>query len=797
AVSHEETIPIATQIEENVTCEGKSQNFSIGEGFGLRDEPQIEVRRSSRPKSQLVRDVRFYETVFPFKMQDLSKEKYVTDDTSTEVDWLGVFDTITSQSTNDEEGRLLKRMVRRSSRPKSQPVRFNDYVVSSNVKYGLEKLKDYRINGYIESSIKLLVKLIDIRLGWLLKGLVKGKSDVNNAFLYGDLNEEVYMALSLGYSDKNETKSKNDYSLYVKSKKGLFVALLVYVDDIVIIGSYLTEIESFKRKYCLELLSEYDLLACKPVATPLQQNAILCFEETKRDKFLPSMSKYQKHCGKLIYLSVTRPDIAYVVHCLSHHMHALLQSHFNVGLRVLRYSKQAPGTGVQFNRGLRVLRYLKHAPGTGVQFNRVRWLISLAISKNWPMFLLDVNNAFLYGDLNEEVYMALPRGYYEKNKTKSKNDYSLYVKSKKGLFVALLVYADDIVITGSDLTEIESFKSIMAAVTINSLDAGNPLFLHNNDHSNLSIVGFKLIGSENYKIWSTTMKIAFKGKNKMGFIDEFDILSLLLTCTYAAHEGLLKHNQLDAFAVVSREESHMRLAPGKITAKTNPIAFVAKTNNGNNNFNNNIRVTSNNNSNRGPNPNPVCKHCGLIRHTNERCYELNGYLAGFKRNTNLSKQSGCLMLLSLINKKPAANVTGSIAYSKYFVGFDESKCYIQDLRLGKIVKTGSETAGLYMFDCANNGKTFAGLCNYGIVCFVSKELWHCRLGHPTDQVLSVLSDQTSFKTGHHVSACDICHKVKHTREFFSLSDHKAVKLGELIHLDVWGAYKVTSGDGYK
>ncbi|GJU40908.1 reverse transcriptase domain-containing protein [Tanacetum coccineum] len=196
-----------------------------------------------------------------------------------------------------------------------------------------------------------------------------------------------------------------------------------------------------------------------------------------------------------------------------------------------------------------------------------------------------------------------------------------------------------------------------------------------------------------------------------------------LSVNYGSTKGLLKHNQLvrliqflmglndvyqpirsnllardplpdvkDAFAVVSREESHRGLAPGKITAKTNPAAFVAKTNNGNNNFNNNRRVNSNNNSNRGPNPNLVCKHYGLIGHTIERCYELNGYPAGFKRNLNLSKQSGfvktfngnnvdasqsgstssssmtasftndqMMKLLSLINEKPATNVSGGMA----------------------------------------------------------------------------------------------------------------------------------------
>ncbi|GKE11663.1 ribonuclease H-like domain-containing protein, partial [Tanacetum coccineum] len=101
------------------------------------------------------------------------------------------------------------------------------------------------------------------------------------------------------------------------------------------------------------------------------------------------------------------------------------------------------------------------------------------------------------------------------------------------------------------------------------------------------------------------------------------------------------------------------------------------------------------------------------------------------------------------------SVNKMIKDSKYFVGFDKSQCYIQDLKLGKIVGTGSKSGGLYMFDCDNNGKSFVGLCNSGIVCYVSKELWHCRLGHLADQVLSVLSDKIGFKTSDHVSACDI------------------------------------------
>ncbi|KAK1414482.1 hypothetical protein QVD17_30227 [Tagetes erecta] len=278
-------------------------------------------------------------------------------------------------------------------------------------------------------TIRTLIT-VAVKRNWLLHQL-----DVDNAFLHGDLQEEVYMKIPQGFSNKQETRvcrlrkslydlkqashtwyqrftvslldigykqSHADHSLFTYQNGGKFVAILIYVDDVVITGNDEDKIKRTKdhlnttfsiknigplkyflgievartgdgvvlsqHKYAMDVLTDCGQLGCRPSSFPMEQNLKLdkCHESHKTDASL-----YRRLIGRLLYLQVTRPDIAYAVNVLSQFVSDPRNDHMNAVLHVLRYIKSTIGQGIFIpkNGGLNLVAYCD-ADWLGCPFTR-------------------------------------------------------------------------------------------------------------------------------------------------------------------------------------------------------------------------------------------------------------------------------------------------------------------------------------------------------------------------------------------------------------------------------------------
>ncbi|PKU83116.1 Retrovirus-related Pol polyprotein from transposon TNT 1-94 [Dendrobium catenatum] len=114
----------------------------------------------------------------------------------------------------------------------------------------------------------------------------------------------------------------------------------------------------------------------------------------------------------------------------------------------------------------------------------IRLLLTVAVNRQWPIYQLDVSNAFLHGDLHDDIYMRQPPGFTDKSNPDavcklhkslyglkqaprqwfnklttflqaygfgfSRSDPSLLIFQKAQIQIYFLIYVDDFLVTGND-----------------------------------------------------------------------------------------------------------------------------------------------------------------------------------------------------------------------------------------------------------------------------------------------------------------------------------------------------------
>lgn len=89
-----------------------------------------------------------------------------------------------------------------------------------------------------------------------------------------------------------------------------------------------------KRKYVKDLLRNYNMINCKSIISPMNPSLKMSlFEESQ----LADITAYRKLIGKLIYVTQSRPDIAFPINLLSRFMDHPTKNQFGAAKQILRY----------------------------------------------------------------------------------------------------------------------------------------------------------------------------------------------------------------------------------------------------------------------------------------------------------------------------------------------------------------------------------------------------------------------------------------------------------------------------
>ncbi|RVW61832.1 Retrovirus-related Pol polyprotein from transposon RE2 [Vitis vinifera] len=186
-----------------------------------------------------------------------------------------------------------------------------------------------------------------------------------NKSLYGlkQAPRAWFMRLSQTLLEFGFLSSPVDASLFVYHKGHIHLFILIYVDDILVTGYFLSiqasrhssGLHLRQSKYIGDLLHRTKMAGAKPASSPCTTGLKLS-THVGEPLTASQITEYRQTVGALQYCTLTRPDIAFSVNQLCQHMHCPNSVHWTAAKRVLRYLKGTIDLGLWYTKGEQTLQ---------------------------------------------------------------------------------------------------------------------------------------------------------------------------------------------------------------------------------------------------------------------------------------------------------------------------------------------------------------------------------------------------------------------------------------------------------